>query len=50
MSRLDSDIEFADKNGPGGTPSFFINGVQVVGAVPVEEFKKVIDALLAEKK
>jgi len=49
-SRLDSDIKFADETGPGGTPTFFINGVQVVGAVPFEEFKKVIDALLAEKK
>jgi len=49
-TRLDNDIKFADETGPGGTPTFFINGVQVVGAVPVEEFKKVIDALLAEKK
>jgi protein-disulfide isomerase len=47
--RLDADIKFADENGQGGTPSFFVNGVAVVGAVPFDEFKKVIDALLAEQ-
>ncbi len=49
-ARLNADIQFADDNGGGGTPSFFVNGVSVVGAVPIDEFKKVIDALLAEKK
>lgn len=34
----------AQKAGLGGTPSFLINGVQFVGAQPVENFKKVIDA------
>lgn len=48
--RLEADIKFADENGPGGTPSFYINGVSVVGAVPFQEFKQVIDTLLAEKK
>jgi RNA polymerase sigma factor (sigma-70 family) len=31
-----------------GTPSFLINGRRVMGAMPVEEFHKVIDAALAE--
>jgi protein-disulfide isomerase len=47
--RLEADIKFADESGQGGTPSFFVNGVSVVGAVPFEEFKKVIDAVMTEQ-
>ena len=47
--RIKADQEFARSNGAGGTPSFFINGVRVVGAQPYQNFKEVIDALLAEK-
>lgn len=47
--RMEADIEFARSNGAQGTPSFFINGVLLVGALPFEEFKAVIDGLLAEK-
>lgn len=32
-----------------GTPAFFINGVMLSGALPLEEFKKVIDKELASK-
>lgn len=32
----------------GGTPTFFINGVRVVGAVPLEYFKMIIDAQLGK--
>jgi protein-disulfide isomerase len=35
--------------GANGTPTFFINGRKVVGAVPFESFKQVIDAELALK-
>ena len=34
-------------NGVGGTPSFFINGVSLVGAQPYAQFKQAIDAALA---
>ncbi len=44
-----ADAEFARSNNAGGTPSFFINGVLLVGARPYEDFKEVIDALLAKK-
>lgn len=44
-----ADQEFARSNGASGTPSFFINGVRIVGAQPYENFKEIIDALLAEK-
>ena len=37
------DMEFANRVGIRGTPAFFINGRKLVGAQPVEEFKKVID-------
>jgi protein-disulfide isomerase len=37
----------AQKLGVSGTPTFFINKQSVVGAQPIEEFKKVIDAALA---
>ena len=36
--------------GASGTPTFFINGNQLVGAQPVDAFKKVIDEELAKKK
>jgi protein-disulfide isomerase len=49
VERITSDQNFARSTGAGGTPSFFINGVKVVGAQPYENFKEVIDALLAEK-
>lgn len=32
--------------GVDGTPTFFVNGKQVVGAVPIDHFRKVIDAEL----
>jgi predicted DsbA family dithiol-disulfide isomerase len=47
---VEDDANFARSNGAGGTPSFFINGVLLVGAQPYEKFKEVIDALLAENK
>jgi len=36
--------------GANGTPTFFINGRQVVGAQPIEAFKAVIDDELKKKK
>lgn len=49
QKKIDEDAAFARSNGAGGTPSFFINGVLLVGAQPVDKFKEVIDALLAKK-
>jgi protein-disulfide isomerase len=43
------DMEAGGKAGVTGTPAFFVNGIMLNGAVPVEEFKKVIDAELAKK-
>jgi protein-disulfide isomerase len=36
--------------GANGTPTFFINGRQLVGAQPIEQFKAVIDEELKKKK
>ena len=47
---IKADMAFARGNDAGGTPSFFINGVLLVGAQPFPRFKEVIDALLAEAK
>ena len=41
------DIKAANSVGISGTPSFLVNGKLVVGALPVEMFKKEIDAALA---
>ena len=42
------DYNIAVQDGVNGTPSFLINGTLVVGAQPLEEFQRVIDAALAE--
>jgi 2-hydroxychromene-2-carboxylate isomerase len=41
------DIEEGRRAGVQGTPAFFINGIPLFGAQPIEEFEKVIDAELA---
>jgi protein-disulfide isomerase len=41
--RVDEDMDIAKKLGVQGTPNFFINGRPVRGAVPYEDFKKVVD-------
>ena len=35
--------------GVTGTPAFFINGIPLRGALPIDEFQKVIDEELAAK-
>jgi protein-disulfide isomerase len=42
-----SDMEAGQQVGVTGTPAFFINGVMLSGAQPLDEFKKVIDKELA---
>jgi protein-disulfide isomerase len=46
-AQIDQDVDLADEVMASGTPHFFINGVRLVGAQPVEKFKEVIDAQLA---
>src|SRR5450432_409663 len=42
-ARIKADMALATQIGVQGTPNFFINGRPVRGALPFEEFKKVID-------
>lgn len=38
-----SDMKAGQAAGVTGTPTFFINGIKVVGALPFSEFQKIID-------
>ncbi|MEO5345338.1 MAG: DsbA family protein [Magnetococcus sp. YQC-9] len=49
-ARVMADLSDGKKLGVTGTPTFFINGVRVVGAQPFEKFKSVIDEELKEKE
>ena len=42
-SRIDADMALGRQIGVQGTPNFFINGRPIQGAVPYDDFKKVID-------
>jgi len=44
MDLVETDLEFALQTGVRGTPTFFINGLALVGAQPIEVFTEVIDA------
>ena len=43
---LDADLALGTKVGARGTPNFFINGVQLTGARPFDQFKTTIDEQL----
>jgi protein-disulfide isomerase len=45
--KVDEDMAAGRKAGVNGTPAFFINGILLSGAMPFDEFKKVIDAELS---
>ena len=42
-ARVERDQQEAMRLGVSGTPSFFINGRLLVGALPIEEFQRIID-------
>ena len=44
---IQADLDFAVKLGVRSTPTFFINGLAIVGAQPLDIFKQVIDKELA---
>ncbi len=47
---IDNDMALAEQLGAQGTPTFFINGTQLVGAQPLERFVAVIDPVLARAR
>ena len=46
---IQADMSAGNAVGANGTPTFFINGKKLVGAMPFESFKAVIDAELSSK-
>lgn len=48
VSRVNADENQARSIGVNGTPTFFINGLRVVGAHPTAVFEQIIDAELAQ--
>ncbi len=50
LQQVEKESAAASATGAGGTPSFFINGKLIQGAQPFDEFKKAIDAALADAK
>ncbi|MBI2208645.1 DsbA family protein [Candidatus Woesearchaeota archaeon] len=46
---VQDDFAYGSQVGVSGTPTFFINGIQLVGAQPYQAFKQVIDAELANQ-
>ncbi|HVI23305.1 MAG TPA: thioredoxin domain-containing protein [Myxococcales bacterium] len=47
LAQIKADMAAGSAVGADGTPTFFINGKKLVGAMPLESFKQVIDAELA---
>ncbi|MBP6098823.1 MAG: DsbA family protein [Candidatus Levybacteria bacterium] len=45
---IDADTADGTTAGVSGTPTFYINGLQLVGAQPIDAFKKIIDQELAK--
>lgn len=44
------DQEYGEKIGVKSTPTFFVNGQLIAGAVPIEQFSEIIDEEIANKK
>jgi protein-disulfide isomerase len=40
---VDADLSAAEEVGATGTPTFFVNGLKLTGARPVEQFEEIID-------
>ena len=48
-ARVQSDMDYGEKIGVKSTPTFFVNGQLLSGALPLDQFSEVIDDM-AEKK
>jgi protein-disulfide isomerase len=42
-SQLTADMSEGTRVGANGTPTFFINGRPLVGALPIDQFRRIID-------
>ena len=45
--QIERDLAAAEKLDVDGTPTFFVNGRRLKGALPVEKFRELIDRALA---
>lgn len=50
VDRIIEDYNIGVQDGVSGTPAFFINGTPIKGALPFEEFQKVIEEALAKSR
>lgn len=48
--KIELDVSTAHGRGASGTPTFFINGIELVGARGVDDFKEIIDAELEKSR
>ena len=49
QGRVQADTQEGQQVGVRGTPTFFVNGRAVVGAIPLQEFRPIIEQALNEK-
>jgi len=49
-SFVDDDMKYGEKIGVRSTPTFFVNGQIVQGALPIESFSEIIDEALEDAK
>jgi protein-disulfide isomerase len=47
---VQKDLDYGEKIGVKSTPTFFVNGQLVAGALPIEAFSEIIDEELADAK
>lgn len=47
---VDQTIQYGEKIGVRSTPTFFINGQMLAGALPIDQFSEVVDEALDEAK
>ena len=50
QKNVDGDLADGQKAGVNGTPTFFINGYMLVGALPYSSFKTAIDCVSSNGK
>jgi protein-disulfide isomerase len=48
LDKIYADIEYGQSLGINATPAFYVNGIQLMGAVPKSDFEKIINSELAK--
>lgn len=48
--KIDLDVSTAHAHGANGTPTFFIDGIEIVGARPYEDFKEIVEEELTKSR